>query len=270
MDFVCPKCKGELSVSSSGAAVCKSGHSYDRARAGYYNFLLSSSGSVHGDNVEMVTARRKFLDTGAYLPLANEVSRLVCKYISSGKLLDIGCGEGYYTDIIERALSERGAKVAVSGFDISKDAVKNAAKRNSALSLSVASAYHMPIGDGVFDMAVNMFSPLALAETHRVLKDSGIFIMAIPAEEHLFGLKEAAYKTPYKNEVADSRLEGFSLIESIRVSYELALKTNEEVRSLFMMTPYAYRTRPEDKARVLALDSLTTTIDFIVFVYRKA
>ena len=267
MNFICPKCRLSLNV-ENGVAKCKNNHSYDRAKAGYYNLLLTNVGGTHGDNREMVEARRDFLDTGAYKPLADRVAELAAKHISGNKLLDIGCGEGYYTDAIEKALSSRG--VSVSGFDISRDAVKYAARRNKNLSLAVASAYRMPTGDGCFDMAINMFSPLAPDEVFRTLKAGGIFIMAIPGENHLFGLKSATYKTPYKNEVADSRLPGFELIESEKISFTLTLDTKEKIKSLFMMTPYAYRTRPEDKERVFRLEKLETEIEFIVFVYKKS
>ncbi len=266
MKFVCPKCSSPLSVAEGGAAKCINNHSFDRAAAGYYNLLLSNAGGTHGDNREMVRARRDFLDTGAYKPLADKLSELVRKYVTGGDVLDIGCGEGYYTDAVERALSERG--VQVHGFDISRDAVKYAAKRNPRLSLSVAGAYRMPTADRSFDCAVNMFSPLAPEEIRRTLKEGGIFIMAIPAENHLFGLKSAAYARPYKNTVRDTALEGFELLETERVSYTLTLDSNEAIRSLFMMTPYAYRTPREDRDRVLALSSLETDVEFLIFVYK--
>ena len=127
----------------------------------------------------------------------------------------------------------------------------------------------MPVADGSFSGAVNMFSPLAVDEIYRALIPGGIFIMAVPGENHLFGLKREAYKTPYKNELSDTALEGFRLIDTSHIEYNLELKTNADVRSLFMMTPYAYRTSPEDKERVLSLSSLSTEVDFWVFVYKK-
>ena len=77
-------------------------------------------------------------------------------------------------------------------------------------------------------------------------------------------------KTPYKNTLADPEIDGFSLIRTERIKYELLLDTSEKIRSLFMMTPYAYRTRPEDRERVCGLASLETEVDFVIFVYKKA
>ena len=93
--------------------------------------------------------------------------------------------------------------------------------------------------------------------------------MAIPAEEHLFGLKSAIYKNPYKNEVADTALSGFTLIGKDELRYELKLDSRESIKSLFMMTPYAYRTKKEDKEKILASESLMTEVHFLVLTYRK-
>ncbi len=270
MKFICPKCNQPLTVTDSGTAVCPSRHSYDRSREGYYNLLLSSTGGTHGDNREMLEARRRFLDTGAYLPLANAVSALVAEHVSDGgTVLDIGCGEGYYTDIVDVRCREAGKRVDVCGFDISKDAVRLAAKKNKNLSLAVASAYKIPISDSSVDVAMNVFSPLALEETVRILRHGGVFVMAIPDENHLYGLKCAIYKTPYKNEVQSPELAGLTLMHTERIAYKLDLNTRAEISDLFMMTPYAYRTSREDRERVLSLERLSTEIEFIVFVYKK-
>ncbi len=269
MNFVCPKCKSALIEKISGAAVCKNGHSFDRSRFGYYNLLLSNNTKKHGDNKEMVNARRDFLDTGAYYPLAKSTAELLVRHGMSGKLLDIGCGEGYYTNIIGKILSDSGFSISISAFDISKDALRNFSKRKLEAELAVASAYHMPIADASFNMAINMFSPLAVDEIGRVLVNDGIFLMVIPGENHLYSLKKAAYDIPYKNTVSDPYIPGFRLLEEKRVSYTMSLKTNSEVRSLFLMTPYAYRTPLSRKEKVLSLEELDCEADFVIFVYKK-
>ena len=127
----------------------------------------------------------------------------------------------------------------------------------------------MPVSDGEFDTVINTFSPLALEETRRVLKSGGHFIMAIPGEMHLFDLKAVIYDTPYKNQVQDTALEGFELIIDEPLTYKFNLDTPEAINNLFMMTPYAYRTKPSDRSKVEDLSSLECTADFRVFVYKK-
>ena len=269
MKFVCPICGCGLAARDN-RAVCERGHSFDRAKEGYYNLILNQKKGNHGDNAEMVLARRAFLGADHYRPLAQRVAELVAEHTPAcGDVLDAGCGEGYYTDIAERMLSARDGESRVCAFDISRDAVRRVAKRNSGIALAVAGSYHMPFADSAFDTVMNTFSPLALSETLRVLKEGGIFVMAIPGEDHLFELKSVIYDTPYKNTVADTALEGFELLSDEPLRFVMHLCRPEDIRALFEMTPYAYRTREEDKARVYALSEIDCTADFRIFVYKK-
>ncbi len=252
------------------SAICKNGHSYDRNKRGFYNLFLSNKGGTHGDNKLMVDSRRRFLDSGYYSELARSVAQKVLQYTQDGvAVLDIGCGEGYYTDFIQRSATEQGKLLSVSGFDISKDAIALAKRRNADVEFAVAGAYDMPVANCTVDTAVNMFSPLAKDEILRVLKPYGKFIMAIPAEEHLFGLKELLYETPYKNTVSDTELSGFKLISDSEVRYTIHMNSREEISALFAMTPYAYRTGSAGRERVERAEQLSTDVHFRIFVYEK-
>ena len=270
MVFVCPKCMEKLNICDGGAARCPNGHSYDRSRYGYYNLLMPSRGGTHGDNREMVDARRAFLASGAYEPLAERIAERCASVLDSAGgalLLDAGCGEGYYTARVREKLDT--GRVEIAAFDISKDAVREAAKKRCADFFAVASSYKIPLKDASADLVLNTFSPQAPKETLRVLKRGGYFVMAIPAEEHLFGLKAAIYDTPYKNEVQDMALCGFELVFSEEVKYLMELDSGERIRDLFMMTPYAYRTSREGREKVLSLTRLTTYAHFLILTYRK-
>ncbi|MBQ8720411.1 MAG: methyltransferase domain-containing protein [Clostridia bacterium] len=269
MIFICPKCKGALNE-RGGSAVCECGHSFDRAKEGYYNLLLSMSAGNHGDSREMVESRRSFLSLGHYAPLAEAVADFADKYMKSGTVLvDQGCGEGYYTEIVARRLNcgEGGRRVA--GFDISKDATRRAAKRVRGADFAVASAYHTPLADGSVDGFMNVFSPLALEETLRALAQGGILIMAIPERRHLYSLKACVYDEPYENEPEDFMLEGLSLIDEKELSYTFKLASNTEIKSLFNMTPYSQRTSERDREKLERISSLDVDAHFRVLVYRK-
>lgn len=249
---------------------CKNNHCFDRAKAGYYNLLLGVGGGTHGDNAEMVEARRAFLSRGYYEPLADKLSVLVTENTPSGGcVLDAGCGEGYYTDKVESKLRERDSHSNVLAFDISRDAVKYACRRNRAASFAVATSYDMPLADSSVDTVFNAFSPLAVGEVSRVLCTGGRFIMVYPGTDHLFGLKSLIYKTPYKNEPEEAALDGFRLLSHDILKYDIKLDTEADIRSLFMMTPYAYRTSKEDRERVLGLSEVKTEVEFVIDVYEK-
>ena len=65
----------------------------------------------------MVNARREFLEKGFYRPMADELAREVSAAFSGAegevRLLDAGCGEGYYTRILYDGLQAAGIDVSV-------------------------------------------------------------------------------------------------------------------------------------------------------------
>ncbi len=59
------------------------------------------------------------------------------------------------------------------------------------------------------------------------------------------------------------------LIERTRVKTTVFLQTAEDIRALFSMTPYAYRTSREDLAKLEKLETLETDVDFVLLRYGK-
>lgn len=265
--FMCPVCGGKL-ADTGKSYVCEKGHSFDIARSGYVNLLLSKhvGKTMHGDNRLMVQARKNFLDKGYYSRLRDALCETVSRY-SGGKgvILDAGCGEGYYTESIAEAVPQ----AEVYGVDISKIAVEYAAKRCKNARFAAASVFHIPAESDSYDMLVTLFAPYCGEEFRRVLKNGGIMIMAIPSENHLWEMKQAIYDTPYKNEVKPYDLEGFALMRRKRISYSISLGQPEDIQSLFSMTPYYYKTGKTEQQRLEALDRLDTQVDFELLVYKN-
>ncbi len=270
--LICPVCGESLGISGK-SYVCQKNHSFDIAKSGYVNLLLSKhvGKAIHGDNKLMVKARRNFLDKGFYKPLLDALIEVVCKYLpDGGVLLDAGCGEGYYTSGVGEALAESGKTAEIFGIDISKIAAEYAAKRCKSVSFAAASVFHIPCVDCSCDALMTLFAPYCGEEYRRVLKENGTMIMAIPSENHLWELKQAIYDTPYKNEVKPYELDGFELAENRRISYRISLDSQEDIQSLFSMTPYYYRTGKNEQERLAALEKLETQVDFELLVYHKA
>lgn len=264
--YICPVC-GKLLERIDSAYKCENRHSFDVARSGYVNLLLSKhiGKTVHGDNKLMVKARREFLEKGYYSPLREALCSAAVKYFSGGVLLDAGCGEGYYTSAVSAAINGN-----CYGIDISKIAVEYAAKLDKQTNYSAASVFHMPIADSSCDMLITLFAPYCGEEFWRVLRSGGVMIIAIPSTDHLWELKQKIYDIPYKNEVKPYELEGFELLEKKRISYKMNIDNNDDIRRLFSMTPYYYRTDPEQTARLDSIDKLDILADFELLVYKLA
>lgn len=271
--YCCPVCGAPLRR-EGGSLKCRERHCFDIAKQGYVN-LLTAAGKharVPGDNKLMVSARRAFLEKGYYALMREELCGRVCALLAdcpAPAVLDVGCGEGYYTERLAAALRERGHSPAVCGIDISKTALAAAAKKSCGVAYAVASAFHLPVPDAAFDLVTNLFAPYCGGEFLRVLKPGGLFVMVIPGARHLYELKCAVYDAPYENEVKDFALEGFDFLEQREVAGEILLTSGEDIRNLFCMTPYCYKTSAENAARLDALDRLQTTIQFELLFYRK-
>lgn len=256
--FRCPVCKSTLTEGEK-SYTCPNGHSFDKAKQGYVNLLLSSKQGVHGDDKTMVKARQDFLEKGYYSKMRDCVKSL----IGGGKsVLDAGCGEGYYTT----AFAE---KNTVVGIDVSKEALKIAARRCPNGRFAVASIYDMPFENESVDVIVNIFAPDSPKEYLRLLSPNGRLITVTPMEDHLMELKAAVYDKPYKNPYVSPEKNGFAILSSTEIKYTVSLNCNEDIRSLFKMTPYYYNTSEKDKAKLDPLPTLETRAEFLVTEYRK-
>lgn len=269
--FCCPVCRAPLQAEPT-RLVCPRGHSFDRAKSGYVNLLQSqkSADKRHGDDALMVRARRAFLDGGGYAFLCDAVCERLAQALPAGAvLLDVGCGEGYYTAAAAKVLADAGKPATVLGVDISKQALRYAAGRLPQAQLAVASAFALPLADASCDAVLQIFAPPAPAEFLRVLKPGGLLLRVIPREEHLFSLKAAIYDTPYYNTVPPAALAGFRIVEDTALCRTLTLRDAAQIRALFQMTPYYYKTSQSDQAKLDALSTFETEAAFGLRMYRK-
>lgn len=271
--FCCPICKKPLTDEKTSLR-CEKGHSFDKAAQGYVHLLPSSKmkTKLPGDSREMVEARRRFLDTEIYAPFKEEAARLLLNSLAGIKkpvVLDAGCGEGYYTDYIAKEFEKEKRDFDLFGIDISKNAVKSAAKRNRQINLAVASCFDLPVCDNFADALVSIFSPIAQAEFKRVVRPGGYLLIAVAGERHLFGLKEVLYEHPYENEHKKTEYDGFKFVSRTHVRSVTHLTSQQQIADLFTMTPYYWKTPVDGAKRLSLLDSLDTEIGFDFLLYRR-
>lgn len=271
--ILCPVCSERLKKEGPRYC-CEKGHSFDLASGGYLHLLLSCNmhSKLPGDNPDMTRARRLFLQKGYYGALLHKLYELSAGSLRRQKsaspvVVDGGCGEGYYTGGLCRLFKEGGFSPEVYGFDISKSAVKRAAKQNPGILFSVASLFDLPLAASCARLFFSIFAPLCPEEFARVTANGGELFVVAAGADHLIELKELLYERPYKNEEKAFSFPGFSPPKKTSVTSRLVLSCGEDIENLFQMTPYSYRTPPPAKERLKELDSLTLTAAFDIFSF---
>jgi 23S rRNA (guanine745-N1)-methyltransferase len=262
ISYRCPHCPLILDDNGDGWA-CRGGHRFDRAREGYANLLPGGrlKGRPAGDDGDMVRARRRFFDHGHYRPVMDAVADMAAS-VSPRFVLDAGCGEGsYLAQVCERTGSQGW------GFDVSKPAIKLAARRYEQQHFSVASSYVVPFDDDEFDVAISVFSPRHFPELHRVVRRGGVIVIASPGPGHLDGLTQWLYNDPRPHAPKQHTERGgeHGATEVERVQFELSLEPQDAV-DLLQMTPYWWSATPEQQQRC-AQQPLVTTVDIMVSLH---
>ena len=264
MELLCPVCAGAL-TREQNTCRCKSNHSFDVARQGYVNLLtVQQKHSLHpGDTKEQVLARRRFLDAGFYAPIANALCQTAKEFGCQGAVLDAGCGEGYYSNQLQKALD-----ADLLGLDVSKEAVRVAAGKYKNCQFVCGTAAHLPVKDHSIDLLTSLFAVTLPEEFSRVLKKDGIFIQVLAAKDHLMGLKSIIYPSlTDKEKDSTPDLPGFSLVKSEKLSFSFTV-AGEQIMDLLSMTPHIYRISKDGLARLQATSTLKDTANCVINVYR--
>lgn len=319
--FICPLCQSPLQPAvdtwhcDASLNPTKTIHTFDVARQGYVNLLpvQQKKSKDPGDSQASIAARQRFLQAGHYQPLQALLDQQITASVASmrstrsthlmhhdDKLeiswLDIGCGEGYYTqtmaatgidnllaaDISKPALIEL-AKVSKAAqrlwfqADSSQaDDTHSAGHSNNTAKVYplVTSAANLPIATQRLDGISSIFSPILPETFANVLADEGYLIIAKPDVGHLAKVREALFDDVREHD-SDKFLIGlapfFQLLETHNVSTSLSLKA-AALADLLTMTPYAYRARLDKRQALLAMGEtqlFETEAKFVVYVLQK-
>lgn len=266
MELLCPICAAPLRQTDKTFR-CEAGHSFDMARQGYVNLLpVQNKRSLNpGDTREQVLSRRAFLEAGFYAPIAEALCSAAKELGCAGPILDVGCGEGWYSaqlaDILDAPLV---------GLDISKEAVRCAAAKYKNAQWICGSAARLPVESGSVGLITSLFALTIPEEFKRVLRSDGYYFQVLAQEDHLLGLKSIIYpKLLHKAKNTTPDLPGFTLVRQIPIRFTFTVE-GAQVQKLLSMTPHVYRISKEGAQRLQETDKLTDTASAVLNIYAPA
>ncbi len=265
--LICPVCAEPLQLEERTYR-CANNHSFDLAKEGYVNLLLSHQRKSKnpGDDKAMIQARRRFFDSGAFDPLTTLISKsAIGNRQSSMSTLDCGCGEGHFLG----ALS--GPRF---GVDVSKEAIRCAAKRYKDITWIVANGMReLPVADDSMDCILSVLAPRNIEEFARILKPNGQLTLGVPGPNHLIELRSQL--TDHADDFEEKADEAVTkcapqFAETHRESLSYSQLLNcEQIADLIQMTPIFWNSSPEAKEKVQQLNELTITVSFALLTLQK-
>ena len=302
--FICPICQSPLQPATDtwrcdGSLHPKhTPHPFDVARQGYVNLLpvQQKKSKAPGDSQQSIIARQRFLTAGYYQPLKDLICEQMAQLLGQNKTgtdneraeinwLDIGCGEGYYT----QAMAQQGIIDNLIAADISKPALVELAKasklkdrlwyqkganQETSIYPLVTSAAHLPLQRHSMAGISSIFSPILPEIFADMLTENGYLIIAKPDIGHLMSLREALFDSVREHD-SDKFLPTlapyFTLVGTHQVTSALSLPA-DALADLLTMTPYAYRARLENRQALLdsaATAPFSTEAKFVVYILQK-
>ena len=264
----CPVCHLPL-ARKDGAFQCPGGHSFDRAKEGYLNLLLSHQrkSSHPGDDGAMIQARRRFFDSGAFNPALDTLRALIPATTKS--LCDAGCGEGAFLG----ALRQR-QPGDFYGVDVSKPAIKTAAKRYKNCHWLVANIMReIPLADHSMDAVLSVLAPRNPREFVRILKPGGQLVLGVPGLGHLRSVRDKLMPRVDdfggKADEAVRKLgDHFQEYDRRTVDYSLRL-SQAQLSDLVHMTPIFWNTSEQARQTLIGLPGLDVRISLVFIALRR-
>ena len=273
--LICPVCGEELNRIGKSYK-CKNNHTFDMGKQGYVNLHMSNEkrSKNPGDDKAMIVSRKNFLEKGYYKKISETLNKIILEDIEKNNkedinILDVGCGEGYYTNLLRDELNKNEIENHIVGVDISKDGIIHAARSYKGIEWIVASGSKLPIKSNSLDYVICMFSYIDPQEYRRVLKEDGKLVIVSTGEYHLVEIKEVVYdklKMEYYRPTEDIK-DGYNHEKLVNIKYKTKIETNEDIKSLFDMTPYRWRSPKVGVERLFELEELEITVDVNVDVF---
>ena len=144
----------------------------------------------------------------------------IIKYLSptpKDKILDIGCGVGYFSQLLSNFGSE------LHGLDISEESV-SICKSNISENFTVGNAESLQYSDNQFDKILcsevleHLKNDLkAVTEMWRILKPNGTVLITVPSTEGIFGSKIKNIMHDHDDGPEKHEREGYTNIQIVKL-----------------------------------------------------
>lgn len=272
--LTCPKCHQPLEAAGRNWR-CADGHSYDTAKQGYVNLLLvdQKKSKQPGDDMDMVRARADFLDDGYYQPIADALNAMITDQLgdaSDQALLDIGCGDGWYTARMAEQIPALGQ---ITGLDISRDAVRYATRRSKNIRWIVASGARPPLLPHSQNAIITLFTPLMPQGLEHALAADGFIITASTGLSHLSELRERIYtdvREEFWSPVSQMQEAGFVCVAEQTVNFRFRPADSDTLIDLLNMTPHRWKVAPQTITALRAQDTFDMEADVTLHCFRRS
>ena len=264
--FACPICQEALDLVQQSLA-CPNRHSFDLSKFGYVNLAPQVKASKDYDK-ENFQNRQLVLENGFYDHILHALSECLSPLAHPANILDIGCGEGYYS----RSLQERHPDHSFYAFDLSKESIQLAAKSDQEWKVKwfVGDLARLPLLDQSMDLLLDIFSPANYQEFKRVLAPDGRLIKVIPTAAHLQEIRQKVKdhldQADYSNEQIIQHFSDHFTIENTfhcQGTFELTPVLRE---ALLSMTPLLFHIDP---AQIDWTDLTQVTISATILIGRS-
>ena len=280
--FKCPICGKEMNIHDADSLFCLDNHSFDLAKKGYVNLLLSSVKTEY--NKEMLESRKIVSHMGFFDLMIGSIRDLLVETISNMdsneiKIFDAGCGEGsHLAEIVEtlkqsQNLCDSVSSITAIGLDISKEGVQIAAKYYHDILWCVADLARIPIKDNQMDIILNILSPSNYSEFNRVLTNEGIIVKVVPGSNYLKELRSVFYEKTNKETYSNDKVikhfaNSFKIMDMKQILYDFRV-SKEDLKHIIKMTPLSWGVEKEKHEKLINAGIDKMTVDLIIIVGQK-
>lgn len=249
--------------------VCPLGHSFDISSKGYVNLLQpQDKRSLNpGDSKQAVVARHRLLMSGQDNKVADKIVEMIkgFNFENFPKILDVGCGEGFYLNSIMNKYS-----ACASGLDISVEAIDLASRYYKNATWVVANADRfLPYPDKEFNIVMSITARKNPSEFKRVLLPEGYLLIVVPAPDDLIELRESIMEKGILRDRSENTLELFNrdfvFLNLSTVKYQQHL--NKDLLNDLLLTTYR-GARHREKEKFDKLEEMTITFSRQIFCFR--